>query len=96
MYEAGRSVTSGRRHGVVWPACGLYLERPRLARVLLRSGAVGPHDGVDGRVIGEITVGVSKSAVSRETVEASERVLKELMERRLESRTRSTCREGSD
>ena len=36
-----------------------------------------------GRVIGEMadTVGVSKSAVSRETVEASERVLKELMER---------------
>ncbi len=35
-----------------------------------------------GRVIGEMadTVGVSKSAVSRETVEASERVLKELME----------------
>ena len=34
-----------------------------------------------GRVIGEMadTVGVSKSAVSRETVEASERVLKELM-----------------
>ena len=32
-----------------------------------------------GRVIGEMadTVGVSKSAVSRETVEASERVLKE-------------------
>ena len=35
-----------------------------------------------GRVIGEMadTVGVSKSAVSRETVEASERVLKELMD----------------
>ncbi len=31
------------------------------------------------------TVGVSKSAVSRETVEASERVLKELMERRLDA-----------
>lgn len=31
------------------------------------------------------TVGVSKSAVSRETIEASERVLKELMERRLEA-----------
>ena len=30
-------------------------------------------------------VGVSKSAVSRETVEASERVLKELMERRLDA-----------
>ena len=40
-----------------------------------------------GRVIGEMadTVGVSKSAVSRETVEASERVLKELMERRLDA-----------
>ena len=31
------------------------------------------------------TVGVSRSAVSRETIEASERVLEELMERRLES-----------
>ena len=40
-----------------------------------------------GRVIGEMadTVGVSKSAVSRETVEASERVLMELMERRLDA-----------
>ena len=40
-----------------------------------------------GRVIGEMadTVGVSKSAVSRETVDASERVLKELMERRLDA-----------
>ncbi len=39
------------------------------------------------RVIGEMadTVGVSKSAVSRETTRASERVLKELMERRLDS-----------
>jgi transposase-like protein len=39
------------------------------------------------RVIGELadTVGVSKSAVSRETIEASERVLKELMERRLDA-----------
>jgi len=31
------------------------------------------------------TVGVSKSAVSRQTIEASERVLKELMERRLDA-----------
>ena len=40
-----------------------------------------------GRQIGEMfdTIGVSKSAVSRETVEASERVLKELMERRLDA-----------
>jgi putative transposase len=40
-----------------------------------------------GRVIGEMadTVGVSKSAVSREAIEASERVLKELMERRLDA-----------
>lgn len=39
-----------------------------------------------GRVIPEMadTVGVSKSAVSRETIRASEQVLKELMERRLE------------
>lgn len=40
-----------------------------------------------GKVIGEMadTVGVSKSSVSRETIEASERVLKELMERRLDA-----------
>lgn len=39
-----------------------------------------------GRVLPEMadTVGVSKSAVSREFIEASERVLKELMERSLE------------
>lgn len=39
-----------------------------------------------GRVIPQMadTVGVSKSAVSRETIRASEHVLKELMERRLE------------
>jgi len=39
------------------------------------------------RTIGEMadTVGVSKSAVSRETIEASERVLKDLMERRLDA-----------
>ena len=118
--EAGRSVTSGRRHGVVWPAgwCGLpvdrkvRVERPRLRRrgageggevevpayaAMRRPGAVADRmlevlmAGVStrkyGRVIGEMadTVGVSKSAVSRETVEASERVLKELMERRLDA-----------
>ena len=55
------------------------------------SDARGPDGGGGtrkyGRVIGEMadTVGVSKSAVSRETVEASERVLKELMERRLDA-----------
>ena len=39
-----------------------------------------------GRVIGEMRHGRGdKSAVSRETVEASERVLKELMERRLDA-----------
>ena len=40
-----------------------------------------------GQVIGEMadTVGVSKSSVSRETIEASERVLKELMERSLDA-----------
>ena len=40
-----------------------------------------------GQVIPEMadTVGVSKSAVSREAIEASERVLKELMERRLDA-----------
>ena len=40
-----------------------------------------------GQVIPEMadTVGVSKSAVSRQTIEASERVLKELMERRLDA-----------
>lgn len=41
-----------------------------------------------GKVIGEMadTVGVSKSAVSRQTIEAAERVLAELMERRLDAR----------
>ena len=40
-----------------------------------------------GDVIPEMadTVGVSKSAVSREAIEASERVLAELMERRLDA-----------
>ena len=40
-----------------------------------------------GQVIGEMadTVGVSKSSVSRETIEASQRLLKELMERRLDA-----------
>ena len=40
-----------------------------------------------GKVIGEMadTVGVSKSAVSRQTIEAAERVLVELMERRLDA-----------
>lgn len=40
-----------------------------------------------GKVIGEMadTVGVSKSAVSRQTIEAAERVLTELMERRLDA-----------
>src|SRR5690606_20823819 len=47
--------------------------------------------GVSTRRYGEVipemadTVGVSKSAVSRETIEASERVLRELMERRLDA-----------
>lgn len=40
-----------------------------------------------GQVVGEMadTVGVSKSAVSRQTIEAAERVLAELMERRLDA-----------
>jgi transposase-like protein len=40
-----------------------------------------------GQVIGEMadTVGVSKSAVSRQTIEAAERVMAELMERRLDA-----------
>jgi len=47
--------------------------------------------GVSTRRYGEVlpemadTVGVSKSAVSRETIEASEEVLRELMERRLDA-----------
>ena len=55
----------------------------RMLEVLM----VGVSTRKYGRVIGEMadTVGVSKSAVSRETVEASERVLKELMERRLDA-----------
>ena len=115
--QAG-SVTSGRRHGVVWPAgwCGLPVRtgrcvwsghgsgagapgrvarsRCRRYAAMRRPGAVadrmlevlmaGVSSRTYGRVIGEMadTVGVSKSALSRETVEASQRVLKELMERR--------------
>ena len=72
--------------------------RPPISRSRLGPGAMADRmleilmAGVStrkyGRVIPEMadTVGVSKSAVSRETIEASERVLTELMERRLERR----------
>ncbi len=64
------------------------MRRPgRLADRMLEILMAGVSTRKYGRVIPEMadTVGVSKSAVSRETIEASERVLKELMERRLDA-----------
>lgn len=66
----------------------LAMKRPGpLADRMLEILMAGVSTRKYGRVIGEMadTVGVSKSAVSRETIEASERVLKELMERRLDT-----------
>ena len=64
------------------------MRRPgRLADRMLQILMAGVSTRKYGGVIGEMadTVGVSKSAVSRETIEASERVLKDLMERRLDA-----------
>ena len=57
-----------------------------LAQRMLEILLAGVSTRKYARVIPEMaeTVGVSKSAVSRETIEASERVLEELMERRLD------------
>ena len=54
----------------------------RMLEILMAGVSTRKYEGVIGEMAD--TVGVGKSAVSRSTVEATERVLKELMERRLE------------
>lgn len=54
----------------------------RMLEILMAGVSTRKYSGVIGEMAD--TVGVSKSAVSREATQASERVLKELMERRLE------------
>ncbi|MDA1104962.1 MAG: IS256 family transposase [Gemmatimonadetes bacterium] len=68
------------------PAYGAMRRPGALADRMLELLMSGVSTRKYKRVIAEMadTVGVSKSAVSRETIEASERVLKELMERRLD------------
>jgi len=66
----------------------LAMQRPGpLADRMLEILLAGVSTRRYAEVVGEMadTVGVSKSAVSRETIEASERVLAELMERRLDA-----------
>jgi transposase-like protein len=77
-----------RRHGgeVEVPAYEAMKRPGQLADRVLELVLSGVSTRKYGQVMGEMaeTVGVSKSAVSRETIEASERVLEELMERRLD------------
>ena len=54
----------------------------RMLEILMAGVSTRKYEGVIGEMAD--TVGVSKSAVSRSTIEATERVLKELMERRLD------------
>ncbi len=78
---------SGSERGEVEvPAYAAMRRRGALADRMLEILMAGVSTRKYGQVIGEMaaTVGVSKSAVSRETIEAAERVLKELMERRLD------------
>ncbi len=69
------------------PAYGAMRRPGALADRMLEILMSGVSTRKYKRVITEMadTVGVSKSAVSRETIEASERVLKDLMERRLDA-----------
>ena len=91
--RTGRCVWSGHGSGageggeVEVPAYAAMRRPGAVADRMLEVLMAGVSTRKYGRVIGEMadTVGVSKSAVSRETVEASERVLKELMERRLDA-----------
>ena len=99
--QAGRSraeddtVWYGRQGGVVYLSDRkVRVERPRLRRRGAGEGgevevpayaAMRRPGAVADRMLEVLMAGVSKSAVSRETVEASERVLKELMERRLDA-----------
>ena len=85
--RTGRCVWSGHDGEVEVPAYAAMRRPGAVADRMLEVLMAGVSTRKYGRVIGEMadTVGVSKSAVSRETVEASERVLKELMERRLDA-----------
>ena len=69
------------------PAYGAMRRPGALADRMLELLMSGVSTRKYKRVIAEMadTVGVSKSAVSRETIEASERVLRDLMERRLDA-----------
>lgn len=69
------------------PAYGSMKRPGPLADRMLEILMAGVSTRKYGAVIGEMadTVGVSKSAVSRSTIEASERVLADLMERRLDA-----------
>lgn len=69
------------------PAYGAMKRPGALADRMLEILMAGVSTRKYGKVIGEMadTVGVSKSAVSRQTIEAAERVLTELMERRLDA-----------
>ena len=86
---AATAQAPGRREGgeVEVPAYAAMRRPGAVADRMLEVLMAGVSTRKYGRVIGEMadTVGVSKSAVSRETVEASERMLKELMERRLDA-----------
>ena len=86
-YECWDPQAPGRRGGYEVPAYAAMRRPGAVADRMLEVLMAGVSTRKYGRVIGEMadTVGVSKSAVSRETVEASERVLKELMERRLDA-----------
>ncbi len=96
VYLSDRKVRVERprlRHGgrgqdgeVEVPAYAAMRRPGALADRMLEILMAGVSTRKYGQVIGDVadTVGVSKSSVSRETIEASERVLKELMERRLD------------
>ncbi len=87
--ERPRLRQRGRGEGgeVEVPAYAAMQRRGPLAERMLEILMAGVSTRNYGRVIPEMadTVGVSKSAVSRETIEAAEQVLKELMERRLDA-----------
>ena len=82
-----RERSGGEGAEVEVPAYAAMRRPGALADRMLEILMAGVSTRKYGQVIGEMadTVGVSKSSVSRETIEASERVLKELMERSLDA-----------
>jgi putative transposase len=82
-----RERSGGEGAEVEVPAYAAMRRPGALADRMLQILMAGVSTRKYGQVIGEMadTVGVSKSSVSRETIEASERVLTELMERRLDA-----------